>query len=101
MVLLLVLMQSNLGKVLRLHDDGSIPDDNPFVGFIGEDPLVDDIGVYGQIWSLGHRNPLGLAFDLDGGLFDVQEVGVTNGEDYRRSMRYRKPIATVPPLKRG
>ncbi len=40
-------------------------------------------------------------FDLDGGLFDVQEVGVTNGEDYRRSMRYRKPIATVPPLKRG
>ena len=94
-------MQSNLGKVLRLHDDGSIPDDNPFVGFIGEDPLVDDIGVYGQIWSLGHRNPLGLAFDLDGGLFDVQEVGVANGEDYRRSMRYRKPIATVPPLKRG
>ena len=40
-------------------------------------------------------------FDLDGGLFDVQEVGVANGEDYRRSMRYRKPIATVPPLKRG
>jgi len=40
-------------------------------------------------------------FDLDGGLFDVQEVSVANGEDYRRSMRYPKPIAAASPLKRG
>jgi len=68
-------MQSNLGKVLRLHDDGSIPDDNPFVDLYGEDPFVDDIGVYGQIWSLGHRNPLGLDFDLDGGLWHTSLEG--------------------------
>src|SRR5262245_4255284 len=59
-------MQTNLGKILRLHDDGSIPKDNPFVDYPSRDPSVDDGGVYGQVWSLGHRNPLGLAFDLDG-----------------------------------
>ena len=53
-------MQANLGKVLRLHDDGSVPDDNPFVDYFDKNPLVDDEGVYGQIWSLGHRNVLGL-----------------------------------------
>lgn len=58
-------MQSSSGKLLRLHDDGSIPDDNPFVNYIDDNPLVDDIGVYNQIWSLGHRNPLGLALDGD------------------------------------
>ena len=67
-------MQSNLGKILRLHDDGSIPDDNPFVDHYDDNPFVDDIGVYPQIWSLGHRNPLGLEFDLDGGLW-VMEMG--------------------------
>ena len=52
-------MQANLGKILRLHDDGSVPDDNPFVDYYDQNPLVDDDGVYGQIWSLGHRNVLG------------------------------------------
>ena len=61
-------MQSTLGKVVRLHEDGSIPDDNPFADYFSVDPLVDDEGVYPQIWSLGHRNPLGLAFDLEGRL---------------------------------
>ena len=49
-----------------LNEDGSIPDDNPFVNYIEQDPLVDDAGVYGEFWSMGHRNPLGIAFDLDG-----------------------------------
>lgn len=40
-------------------------------------------------------------FDLDGGQFDVQEVSAASGEDYRRSMRYQRPLAEVPPLKRG
>ena len=79
-------MQSNMGKILRLHDDGSIPDDNPFVDFISEDTFVDDIGVYGQIWSLGHRNPLGLAFDLDGGLW-VMEMGPRGGDELNRIER--------------
>jgi glucose/arabinose dehydrogenase len=40
------------GKILRLNDDGSVPGDNPFVGKTGYLP---------EIFSLGHRNPMGLA----------------------------------------
>jgi glucose/arabinose dehydrogenase len=90
-------MQSNMGKILRLHDDGSIPDDNPFVDyFINQDPFVDDIGVYGQVWSLGHRNPLGLTFDLDGGLW-VMEMGPSGGDELnriRRATNYGYPIVS-------
>src|SRR3712207_2389600 len=42
-------MNANLGKILRLKDDGSVPADNPFAA---------RGGVTAQIWSLGHRNPL-------------------------------------------
>ncbi|MDZ7770429.1 MAG: PQQ-dependent sugar dehydrogenase [Woeseiaceae bacterium] len=73
-------MQSNIGKIVRLHDDGSVPDDNPFVDYYGDDPLVDDVGVYPQIWSLGHRNPLGIAFDLDGQLWNI-EMGPAGGDE--------------------
>ena len=65
-------MQANVGKMVRLHDDGSIPEDNPFVDYLSTDPLVDDEGVYGQIWSLGHRNPLGIAADLDGRIWSIE-----------------------------
>ena len=73
-------MQTNLGKVLRLHDDGSVPADNPFVDYFDVDPLVDDDGIYGQIWSLGHRNVLGLAIDLEGQLWDI-EMGPSGGDE--------------------
>ena len=43
---------SHVGKVLRLRDDGSAPDDNPFAGREGHRP---------EVFSLGHRNPMGLA----------------------------------------
>ena len=45
---------SHIGKILRLTDDGSVPPDNPFVGKAGYLP---------EIYTLGHRNPLGLAFN--------------------------------------
>ena len=52
---------SNLsGKVLRLNPDGSVPSDNPFTG--------------SYVWSYGHRNPQGLAFDSQGRLWE-QEFG--------------------------
>jgi glucose/arabinose dehydrogenase len=89
-------MQANLGKVLRLHDDGSVPDDNPFVNYYDENPLVDDEGVYPQIWSLGHRNVLGLAFDLDGQLWDL-EMGPRGGDELNRVVRganYGYPIVS-------
>jgi len=47
------------GKVLRLNTDGSVPSDNPFANYV---------------WSYGHRNPQGLAFDSQGRLWE-QEFG--------------------------
>lgn len=47
-------MKSNLGKILRLNEDGTPVSDNPF---------SQQGGVTAEIWSLGHRNPLGMAFD--------------------------------------
>jgi len=79
-------MQSNAGKIVRLHDDGSIPDDNPFVDYFSEEAFVDDIGVYPEIWSLGHRNPLGITFDFDGQLW-VVEMGPRGGDELNRIER--------------
>jgi aldose sugar dehydrogenase len=59
------------GKIHRVHDDGKIPRDNPFVG---------REGAYESIWSFGHRNPQGLAFDLDGNLWDT-EHGPRGGDE--------------------
>jgi len=89
-------MQANLGKILRLNDDGSEPADNPFVNYIEQNPFVDDEGVYGQIWSLGHRNPLGIAFDLDGQLWNI-EMGPAGGDELNRVVRggnYGYPVVS-------
>ncbi|KAA1191954.1 PQQ-dependent sugar dehydrogenase [Pseudohalioglobus sediminis] len=86
-------MQSNVGKVLRLKDDGTIPGDNPFADYFSKDPLVDDVGVYPEIWSLGHRNPLGMDLDLDGQLW-VLEMGPLHGDELnliRRGGNYGYP----------
>jgi glucose/arabinose dehydrogenase len=73
-------MQSNVGKVLRLADDGSVPSANPFVNFTNESALVDDVGVYDEVWSLGHRNPLGIAQDAQGQIW-VIEMGPRHGDE--------------------
>ena len=89
-------MQANLGKILRLNDDGSVPDDNPYVDYFGQDPFVDDDGVYGEIWSLGHRNTLGLAIDLDGQLWNF-EMGPAGGDELNKIVRggnYGYPIVS-------
>ncbi len=89
-------MQANLGKILRLNDDGSVPEDNPFVNYIDQDAFVDDEGVYGQIWSLGHRNPLGMAIDLDGQLWNI-EMGPAGGDELNRVVRagnYGYPVVS-------
>ena len=80
-------MQMNLGKIIRLHDDGSVPNDNPF---------FDQGGVTAQIWSLGHRNPLGLAFDAEGNLWN-QEMGPRHGDELNlvlRGRNYGYPIVS-------
>lgn len=73
-------MQASLGKILRLNDDGSVPEDNPFVGYRSTDPLVGDPGVYDQIWALGVRNPLGIAQDSQGRIWEV-EMGPAHGDE--------------------
>lgn len=59
------------GKVIRLHDDGRVPSDNPFVGRDGALP---------QIWSYGHRNPQGLIVDADGNVW-AAEHGPQGGDE--------------------
>ena len=79
-------MQSTIGKIVRLHDDGAVPKDNPFVDYYSVDAFVDDEGAYPEIWSLGHRNPLGITFDLDGQLW-VAEMGPAGGDELNRIVR--------------
>jgi glucose/arabinose dehydrogenase len=61
----------NLGKVLRLNDDGTVPDDNPW---------QDRGEIARQFWTVGHRNMLGIAFDADGRLW-VHEMGPRHGDE--------------------
>lgn len=80
-------MQQNLGKIVRLSHDGSVPADNPF---------ADRGGVAAQVWSLGHRNPLGLAFDAQGQLWNV-EMGPAGGDELnlvRRGADYGYPTVS-------
>lgn len=80
-------MNGNLGKIVRLHDDGAVPDDNPF---------ADKGGVTAEIWSYGHRNPLGLAFDADGRLWN-QEMGPRHGDELnlvRPGLNYGYPLVS-------
>ncbi len=60
------------GVIVRLNDDGTVPDDNPFVG-------VD--GVLPEIWSYGHRSPQGLAIHpITGDLWE-SEHGPQGGDE--------------------
>ncbi|MDQ3618038.1 MAG: PQQ-dependent sugar dehydrogenase [Pseudomonadota bacterium] len=80
-------LQSSLGKLVRLNDDGSIPADNPF---------VSQGGVAAQVWSLGHRNVLGLAFDPQGRLWS-HEMGPQGGDELNlveRGANYGWPIVS-------
>ena len=89
-------MQSNIGKIVRLHDDGSVPADNPFVDLYSVDAFIDDVGIYPEIWTLGHRNPLGMSFDLDGRLW-VAEMGPAGGDELnliKRGANYGYPIVS-------
>ena len=60
------------GVIVRLHDDGSVPDDNPFVTQAGAMP---------EIWSYGHRNPQGLAIHPETGAVWLTEHGPQGGDE--------------------
>tara|TARA_B100000929_G_C15478031_1_gene410197 strand:+ start:137 stop:1300 length:1164 start_codon:yes stop_codon:yes gene_type:complete len=65
-------LSNHHGVVVRLHDDGRIPTDNPFVG---------TAGALGEIWSYGHRNPQGLAFHPMTGDLWANEHGPQGGDE--------------------
>ncbi len=105
-------LNGNLGKVVRINSDGSIPKDNPWPGR--------------DIWSLGHRNPLGGAINPADGKLWINEMGplvgdelnaivakrnfgwpvVSNGDNYNRSIipdhgtrpKFTKPAITWTPV---
>lgn len=80
-------MNANLGKIVRLSDTGMIPSDNPF---------YDQGRVKAQIWSYGHRNPLGIDFDAEGRLWNT-EMGPKGGDELnlvKRGTNYGYPKAS-------
>jgi glucose/arabinose dehydrogenase len=77
-----------LGKIHRVNDDGTVPKDNPFVG---------KPGAVQTIWSYGHRNPEGLAWDPATGLLWSSEHGPTGGDEINvieRGHNYGWSVAT-------
>ncbi len=64
--------KENLGKIIRVHADGSVPPDNPFQnrGRLAK-----------TFWTLGHRNMLGIAFDRQGQLW-AHEMGPRHGDEF-------------------
>lgn len=65
-------LASPLGKIHRINDDGTVPSDNPFVHTPGALPTI---------WTFGHRNPEGLAFDPVTGQLWETEHGPTGGDE--------------------
>jgi hypothetical protein len=81
-------LSSPLGKIHRVNDDGTIPGDNPFVKTPNAVP---------SIWSYGHRNPQGLAWDPISGRLWETEHGPTAGDEVNiieRGHNYGWGIAT-------
>lgn len=78
---------ANLGRIVRLTDTGGVPSDNPF---------YDQGRILSQAWTKGNRNPLGLAFDAQGRLWQ-HEMGPRGGDEFNlieRGANYGYPIVS-------
>jgi glucose/arabinose dehydrogenase/cytochrome c553 len=76
------------GKILRFNADGSVPKDNPFVNTEGARP---------EIWSFGHRNPQGIAFQPGTGRLYESEHGPLHGDEVNlieKGANYGWPVIT-------
>jgi glucose/arabinose dehydrogenase len=79
-------LSNHHGKIIRLHDDGKVPADNPFVG---------REGARGEIWSYGHRNMQGLLVHPETGDVWAVEHGPQGGDELnqiRRGANYGWPV---------
>lgn len=81
-------LSNDMGKVLRLHDDGRIPEDNPFVG------MAD---AREAIWSYGHRNIQGMVYDRTNRIIYATEHGPRGGDELNiveKGKNYGWPVIT-------
>lgn len=81
-------LDKHQGKIVRIHADGRIPDDNPFVAHAGALP---------EIWTYGHRNPQGMAFNPWTAELWEHEHGPRGGDEIniiRPGLNYGWPLAT-------
>jgi len=81
-------LDNHYGKILRVNDDGSIPDDNPFVNKGNALP---------EIWSYGHRNPQGLIYNSQNKHVYIHEHGPRGGDELNKiepSLNYGWPAIT-------
>ena len=81
-------LNNHFGKILRVNDDGSIPDDNPFVNKQNALP---------EIWSYGHRNPQGLIYNSQNKHVYIHEHGPRGGDELNKiepSLNYGWPAIT-------
>lgn len=79
---------NHAGKVMRLNDDGTVPNDNPFVGVPNTRP---------EIFSFGHRNIQGMAMNPANGLIYAHEHGPRGGDELnliKRGANYGWPLVT-------
>lgn len=79
-------LSNHHGTINRIHDDGRVPADNPFVNRAGARP---------EIWSYGHRNPQGLAIHPETGDIWANEHGPQGGDELnliRRGLNYGWPV---------
>jgi glucose/arabinose dehydrogenase len=80
-------MATSFGAVVRLNEDGTTADDNPDFG----------AGALPELWSKGHRNPQGLAWDAGRGVLWLHEHGAKGGDELNlieRGANYGWPLAT-------
>jgi glucose/arabinose dehydrogenase len=81
-------LSTHNGKVIRLHDDGRVPRDNPF---------VNKAGAKSEIWSYGHRNIQGLVYDASKNTLWAHEHGPKGGDELnivQRGRNYGWPLVT-------
>lgn len=81
-------LTTHAGTIMRLNLDGSVPKDNPFVG---------QANVLPEIWSYGHRNPQGLAFDQQNTRLWAIEHGPRGGDELNlieKGLNYGWPITS-------
>jgi glucose/arabinose dehydrogenase len=71
-------LSNSLGTIIRIKDDGSVPDDNPFVNQKNAEPTI---------WSYGHRNIESAAIDPATGNLWVAEMGPMGGDEFNQPQR--------------